>query len=89
MAVYIVAYDLNKETRRPKIVEAIKAHDGWAMLSESSYAVATSKSPDDVYAGLTGFLDENDQLYVITLKQPHVGFGPPQINEWLSANLTW
>ena len=33
MAIYVVAYDLNKEIRRPNIVDEVK-QTAWAMLSE-------------------------------------------------------
>lgn len=87
MAVYLVAYDLNKETSRPPIVKAIKEYGTWAKLSESSYAISTSKTPAQVYSGLSSLLDSNDQLYVINLRKPYSGFGPNDINKWLEDNL--
>ena len=69
MAALLITYHLNKETKRPDIVGAIK-YDSWAKLSESSYAIATSKSSQVVYDGLKQFIDSNDQLYVINLRQP-------------------
>lgn len=88
MAVYVVAYDLNKETVRPNITKAIKEFP-WARLSESSYAIETALSPQEVYNGLEKFLDDNDQLYVITLKKPYWGRGPEDINKWLADRLTY
>lgn len=88
MATYIVTYDLNKEVRRPDIVGAIHKYDGWAKLSESSYAIATSSTPQQVYNGLLKYLDENDQLYVITLRKPYYGQGSKEVNDWLANNLT-
>lgn len=88
MATYIVTYDLNKEIRRPDIVGAIHKHDGWAKLSESSYAIATSSTPQQVYNGLLKYLDGDDQLYVITLRKPYYGQGSKEVNDWLANNLT-
>ncbi|HWL29399.1 MAG TPA: hypothetical protein VNQ97_10855 [Burkholderiaceae bacterium] len=88
MAVYLVTYDLNKETVRPPIVEKIgEIADGWARLSESSYAINYAGTPEDVYAALKPLLDSNDHLYVITLNRPYTGYGPTEVNEWLEANL--
>ncbi|CAB3956101.1 hypothetical protein [Achromobacter ruhlandii] len=88
MAVYLVTYDLNKETKRPPIVDEVKKiADGWAKLSESSYAIVFNGPPGDVYALLTPMLDDNDALYVISLRQPFDGQGPEAVNTWLVENL--
>jgi hypothetical protein len=90
MAVYLVTYDLNKEVKRPPIVDKIKeVCTSWAMLSESSYAITHNGSPDDVYNAMKPLLDQNDQIYIIALKQPWQGFGPKEVNEWLSKNLSY
>ena len=88
MAALLVTYDLNKETKRPKIVPAIKKLcDSWARLSESSYAIRTRKSPKTVYDELVHLLDNNDTLYVINLSRPYYGQGPQEVNDWLEDNL--
>lgn len=88
IATYIVTYDLNKETVRPKIVDAIKQYGTWAKLSESSYAIAVNKTPVDVYNDLLPLLDGNDQIYVITLRRPYYGQGSEDVNKWLEDNLS-
>ncbi|MDX9860543.1 MAG: hypothetical protein RBS99_06455 [Rhodospirillales bacterium] len=88
MAFLLVTYDLNKETKRPNIVGAIKEISGsWAKLSESSYAVQTEQTPKTVYDGLKQFIDSNDNLYVINLRKPYYGQGPKDVNDWLESNL--
>lgn len=88
MPAYIVTYDLNKEVKRPNMAALIKkTYDGWAMLSESSYTIATTKTPVGVYNSLKADLDENDTLYVITLSQPWYGQGTAEVNEWLESTL--
>jgi hypothetical protein len=89
MAVYLITYDLNRETTRPPIVDRIKAYGDWAMLSESSYAISTNQTAEQVYANLQALLDQNDQIYIITLKKPWYGYGPKQVNEWLDNVLTY
>jgi len=51
--------------------------------------VLTDEGPENVYATLSEFLDENDQLYVITLKRPYCGQGAEEVNKWLAARLSW
>ena len=88
MAVRLITYDLNQEVRRPNIVKKIKdSFPTWAKLSESSYAVATAETVDQVYARLKPLLDSNDSLYVINLTKPWMGFGSKEVNDWLERNL--
>ena len=87
MAATLITYDLNKETVRPNIVGAIQKFDGWAKLSESSYAVTSNLTPTQIYETLKPLLDSNDHIYVITLSQPHSGYGPEKVNKWLQENL--
>jgi CRISPR/Cas system-associated endoribonuclease Cas2 len=83
----LITYDLNNETRRPPIVEKIKAIGSWARLSESSYAVGTSLSPTQVHDRLKPLLDSDDHIYILTLSRPWTGYGPKDVNAWLEANL--
>lgn len=85
--VYLVTYDLNQETKRPPIVKEIKDFGNWAKLSESSYAISTPLTIHQVYEKLKKHIDQNDQIYIITLKKPWTGFGPKDVNEWLEQNL--
>lgn len=86
MAVLLITYDLNREVRRPPIVQAIKEKGG-VKLSESSYAISTTSTPEQVYNWLKPMLDENDHIYVINLRKPYWGFGPKATNDWLDRNL--
>ena len=88
--VYIVAYDLNKEVTRPAIVKKIRElANGYAKLSESSYAIVYGGTVEEVFNTLKPLLDSNDNLYVVTLKKPWTGYGPKDVNEWLEKHLTY
>jgi hypothetical protein len=89
MPVYLVTYDLNREVVRPNITnEMKKAYPTWAKLSESSYAIYTSATPDQVYDRLKPMIDSDDQIYIINLRKPFYGFGPKMVNDWLTERLT-
>lgn len=89
MATYIVSYDLNREVRRPPIVEKIKdISNGWARLSESSYAIAYHGSPEAVLNQLKPMIDDDDNIYIISLSRPWTGYGPEKVNDWLNSNLS-
>jgi hypothetical protein len=85
----LVTYDLNKPGKDyADLLKKIKSYS-WARLSESSYAISTSSDPQTVFNALKPFLDQNDNLYVITLKKPYTGFGPKDVNDWLESNLSY
>ncbi|KAA3504381.1 hypothetical protein DXM27_03860 [Rhizobium rhizogenes] len=87
MAVYLVTYDLNKETKRPDILKDIRDGDSWAMLSESSYAIETNETPRQVYDRLKKHLDGNDNLLVVTMKNPYYGQATKDVIDWLDRKL--
>jgi hypothetical protein len=90
MAIRLITYDLNKETTSEdykSILSYIKEHD-WARLSESSYAIETTKTPKTVYGDLEGFLDAGDDLLVLTLSSPYSGIHRKEVVEWLASKLT-
>lgn len=90
MAILLITYDLNNEVRRPNITKRLKeGYPDWAKLSESSYAVDTANSPEQVRAFLQPMLDSDDHIYVITLKKPYSGYGPKNVNDWLARKLTY
>ncbi len=87
MRTLVVTYDLNFETRRPDILKEIKGGGNWAKLSESSYAIHTSETPQQVYKRLEPYLDDNDNLLVITLNAPWWGRAPQDVLDWLMPKL--
>ena len=87
MAVYLVTYDLNKPGQNyAKLLETIKKYS-WARLSESSYAISTVATADAILREIRAVIDQGDHVYVISLNQPHSGFGPQEVNNWLQGNL--
>lgn len=86
MSALLITYDLNREVTRPPIVKAIKDKGG-VKLSESSYAISTNSTPQQVHEWLKPMLDANDHIYVINLRKPYTGFGPTATNNWLEQNL--
>ena len=89
MNTLLVTYDLiDEEDARPPIVDEIKglALD-WAKLSESSYAILTTETPSNVYEQLKGLLDEDDQMYIVTISKPISGQGRREVTKWLTENL--
>lgn len=89
MDVLLVTYDLNKPGQDyADLLKKIKSYP-WAKLSESSYAIYTDYTPQQIFDGLRPYLDPSDTLYVINMKKPYAGFGPKVVNEWLDSNLSY
>jgi hypothetical protein len=66
----------------------IQSFKYYAKLSESSYAIDSSLTPQQIYTKFKPLLDSNDTLWVITLKHPYYGQGDQQVINWLDASLT-
>ena len=92
MAIRLITYDLSKEISSEdytSIVGYIKDHDAWARISESCYAIETTKTAKTVYEDLESFLDSNDHLLVLTLTSgsSYHGYHSKEVVDWLSAKL--
>ena len=88
MSTLLVTYDLRKSGQDySDFHKVIKSYGIWARLSESSYAVTTTDSATTVFNKLSGHMDGNDTLYVITLRSPYFGQGPKEVNSWLAGQL--
>ena len=87
MAVLLVTYDLNKPGQNySDFIDTFKQYP-WAKLSESSYAIDTTKSPNSIYSELKPYIDKGDQVYIITLSKPLSYWGPKTVNAWLEERL--
>lgn len=69
------------------LLDKIKESNLWARLSESSYAVGTEKSPQQLLDILKASIDDNDRLYIVTISKPYTGWGDQEIFDWLDKNL--
>jgi hypothetical protein len=87
MSILLITYDLNKPGQDySDFIDTFKKYS-WARLSESSYAIETSKRPQTIYNELSPHMDKNDQVYIITLSKPLSYWGDKKVNEWLENHL--
>jgi hypothetical protein len=87
MAALLVTYDLKKPGQDYKDFYATIKSYGWARLSESSYAIATTEAPKAIMDKLLPYVDKNDTLFVMTLGQGWHGLGSQEVYDWLKRNL--
>jgi hypothetical protein len=88
MAVYVVTYEMGRDSGRPAIAEAIRGlSPAWARLSETCYAVESRDTPAGITRKLKPHLGQTDNLYVMEVRHPHAGYGPSPVNRWLAERL--
>lgn len=75
--VYIITYDLNSTGQRySELISAIKeASNGcWCTYWKSSYLIKSPLSPSQITGRLKPYLDSNDTLLVIEVKNNYQGW---------------
>jgi hypothetical protein len=88
MPLLLVAYDLNKpEQDHTELLEQIKRYSN-VRLTESSFAIITDETPKTVCGKLNKFINNGDNIYVITLKRPYDTCKPNLASDWLNKELT-
>jgi hypothetical protein len=87
MSTLLITYDLNKPGQNYEELKKYIDKFAWARLSESSYAIETSLSPEQIYSELSGIIDSSDTVYIVTLTNPWYGQGSKEVNQWLSEHL--
>jgi hypothetical protein len=86
MPVLLITYDLYRPGQNyPRLIKAIKEYP-WARLSETSYAIATSATPQTVFEKLRPYVSDSTNLYVLMLAKTYAGFGPEAVNDWLEQH---
>lgn len=87
MARYIITYDLRKPGRNyDELYKRIKSYRAWAHITESSWAVATTQTSEQIRDHLRGVMDSNDKLLVGILGTSAWSGLPKEITEWLKNN---
>jgi hypothetical protein len=88
MAVRLISYDPNEPGRDDTaFFDVVKRYGPWAKLTEFSYAVVTSVSPEIIMERLKQHIGPHDIVSVITLADPYSVIGHEDLNDWLSRRL--
>ena len=85
---YIITYDLSAPGRNyDDLYERIKAYSSWARITESSWAVVTQATSEQVRDYLVEVLDTNDKLLVGPLGRGASWRGLDEdVTDWLKDN---
>lgn len=82
----LITYDLNRPGQKyDEIHEAIKSAGYWWHHLESTWLVQTSNGPKYWYEKLEPYLDSNDHLLIIEVKNNYWGTLPKRAWEWISG----
>jgi hypothetical protein len=88
MPLLLVAYNLDKPAQdNSDLLNQIKRYSN-VRLTESSFAIITDETPKIVCGKLNKFINNDDNIYVITLKRPYDTCKPNLASDWLNKELT-
>jgi hypothetical protein len=86
MAVYLITYDLGDRAREKDLLKYLDKNKA-KKIAESSYAVVSDKQPDQIMGDIKGIAEKKVTVYVFTISNPHAGFGPEDVNQYLCSAL--
>jgi len=85
---YIVSYDLIKPNRNyDDLYKALKEFHFWGRLTESTWAIVSSKNHIEIRDTLKKYIDENDRLIVIRSGQAAAWANIMASDEWAKQQL--
>jgi hypothetical protein len=88
MKTLIVVYDLaNPGQNYERLLQKIKAYNGWAKLTGSSYLITTASTVVQVRDDLRQVTNNKDKLFVGVCPVPSAWHGLPEdVGKWILAN---
>ena len=89
MTIYSITYDLKKPGRDYSgLYKAIKSYGTWWHYLESTWLVATSSTPQQIWERIGPHIDRNDSVLIIEVKNNKEGWLPKKAWDWLNYNLS-
>jgi hypothetical protein len=87
MTCYIISYDLRGERDYEPLYEAIRSYKTWAHITESTWAIVTTKTAVQVRDHLSSVMDQDDRLFVVKSGVEAAWIKVICKSEWLKGNL--
>lgn len=85
---FIIMYDLRAPGRNyEQLYQAIKSYGIWGKLTESSWAIVSDQTVENIRNFLLNFIDSNDRLMVILSGKSAAWQNIMADNNWLQQNL--
>ena len=87
MTCYIISYDLRGERDYESLYEAIKSYGTWAHVTDSTWAVVTTRSAVQVREHLSKSMDDDDRVFVVKSGVEAAWRNTKCRSEWLKKHL--
>ncbi len=89
MSVYLVSYDLNKNSKDYEgLYNVLKVNQAWWHYLENTWLVVSSLDKMSFYNQIKPHIDEDDSLFIIELEgNNYTGWLPQKAWDWLDKNL--
>ena len=85
---YIIIFEFAQKTNQDKVIEYMKTFNGWARITDNSFAVRTSTlKAKDIRDALINFKEENDRLFIIKSGLEAAWSNTRARNQWFKDNL--
>jgi|TARA_B110000114_G_C14758970_1_gene264050 hypothetical protein len=87
MATFIISYDISDDGNYDKLYEKLKSYNGWAKITESTWAIGSSKKAAEIRNDLKPLIGDSGRLFVIKSGMGAAWRNVIASNEWLKKNL--
>ena len=84
---YIVIYDVSSDGDYDSLYEKLKDYNGWAKITESAWAIGSSKKASEIRDDLVPFIGKTGRLFVIKSGKAAAWKNAIASNDWFKKNL--
>lgn len=91
MAAYMITYDLNSTGQKyDQVIQAIKnssLNSSWCSYWKSSWLIKSNLSPTEIQQKIKPYLDSNDRLFIVEIKNNYSGWLTDHEWEYIRTNI--
>lgn len=84
---YVISYDMAEGGDYAKLIAHIKEYGYWAHITESTWAVLSTRTASDIRDKLLKFLPEGSKLFVVQSANVAAWSNVICSNDWLKKNI--
>ena len=86
--ILLISYDLNNPKRGYRgLYKEIKKADTWWHHLDSTWIIRTNQNPETWQDRLRRYMDKDDSLLIIEVRNNYQGWLPEEAWQWLERNL--
>ena len=84
---FIVVYDVSEDGDYEGLYEKLKKYDGWAKITESSWAITSEKKASEIRNELVPFIGSSGRLFILKSGKAAAWRNVIASNDWFKKNL--